>query len=74
MLLSMKGKQQIAVIMAVLDGQATADEAGKVLKRPARQICRIMKNVREEAINGVIHKSRGRESPRELPENTGEDY
>lgn len=68
MLLTMKDKQRIEVIMAVLDGRIVVEEAERILKRSVRQIYRIVKRVREEGVTGVIHKSRGRESLQKLPE------
>jgi transposase len=74
MLLTMKDKERIEVIMAVLDGRIEVEEAGRVLKRSKRQIYRMVKGVREEGIEGLIHKNRGRASPRKLKERIRERF
>lgn len=68
MLLTMKDKQRIDVITAVMDGRIEVGEAGKVLERSVRQIYRMMKRIRERGVHGVIHGNRGKESPRKTRE------
>lgn len=69
MLLTMREKQRIDVITAVMDGRIEVSEAGKVLERSVRQIYRVVKKVRERGIEGVIHGNRGKESPRKTRKN-----
>ena len=63
MLLTMKDKNKIEVIMAVMDGKIEVVDAGKILSRSCRQVYRMLASVRKEGIKGLIHKNRGRESP-----------
>jgi transposase len=62
----MKDKKRIEVIVAVMDGRIEVEGAGKVLGRSVRQVYRMVRAVREEGIQGLIHKNRGRENPRRL--------
>lgn len=66
MLLTMKDKNQIEVIEAVMDGRILVDEAGRVLKRSVRQIYRMLERRRKEGLVGMIHKNRGKTSPRKI--------
>ena len=68
MLLTMRDKQRVDVITAVLDGRIGISEAGKVLERSVRQIYRMLEKVRKRGIQGVIHGNRGKESPRKTRE------
>lgn len=69
MLLTMKDKQRVDVITAVMDGRIEVSEAGKVLERSVRQVYRMVKRVRKRGVHGVIHGNRGKESPRKTREN-----
>jgi transposase len=66
MLLTMRDKKKIEVIVAVMDGKIEVEGAGKVLERSVRQVYRMVRAVREEGIQGLIHKNRGKESPRRV--------
>ena len=68
MLLTMRDKQRVDVITAVMDGRIGISEAGKVLERSVRQIYRMLEKVRKRGIQGVIHGNRGKESPRKTRE------
>jgi len=72
MLLTMRDKKKIEVIVAVMDGKIEIEGAGKVLERSVRQVYRMVRAVREEGIQGLIHKNRGKESPRKLKESIQE--
>jgi len=66
MLLTMKDKQRIEVTTAVMDGKIEVSEAGRILKRSERQVYRMLAGFRKEGIKGLIHKNRGRESPKKI--------
>lgn len=66
MLLTMKDKQRIEAIQAVMDERIKVKEAGRVLRRSERQIYRMLWRLRKEGLKGLIHKNRGRESPRKI--------
>lgn len=68
MLLTMKDQRKIEVIQAVMDGRVTVEEGGRVLDRSVRTVFRQLKRLREEGLQGLIHGSRGRKSPRRIPE------
>src|SRR3990172_6509027 len=70
MLLTMKDKNKIEVIMAVMDGKIEVRDAGKILSRSCRQIYRMLASVRKEGISGLIHKNRGRKSLRRINDKT----
>ena len=70
MLLTVKDKNKIEVIMAVMDGKIELDDAGKILSRSCRQIYRMLASVRKEGIKGLIHKNRGRKSLRRINDKT----
>src|SRR3972149_11537413 len=66
MLLTMKDKNKIEVIVAVMDGKIEVRDAGKILSRSCRQIYRMLARMRKEGISGLIHKNRGRKSLRRI--------
>lgn len=68
MLLTMKEKQRIEGIQAVMDERMGVKEAGRALDLSERQIYRILKRLREEGLEGLIHKNRGKKSPRRIKE------
>jgi transposase len=68
MLLTMKEKNKIEVIQAVMDGRVGVSEAGRVLRKTERTIYRMLKRLREEGLEGLIHGNRGRKSPRRIRE------
>jgi transposase len=55
-----------------MEGKLSEAEAARRLWLSVRQVRRHRKRVREEGERGVIHRSRGRESPRRTPEATRE--
>lgn len=70
--LTMKDKQRIEVVQAVLAQKITVENAAKILSRSERQIFRLKQRLLEEGLSGLIHKNRGRQSPRRLPESLRE--
>ena len=66
MLLTMKEKNRIEVVQAVLDGRMRVDEAGRVLNRSVRQMFRMMKGLREKGLEGLVHGNKGKRSPRKI--------
>lgn len=68
MLLTMKEKQRIDVITALMDERIEVRDAARVLDRSVRQVYRVVKKVRERGVEGVIHGNRGKESPRKTKE------
>lgn len=64
MQLTMKDKNTIEGIQAVMDGRILVKEAALVLGRSVRQIYRMLKKLRDEGLEGLIHKNRGKTSPR----------
>jgi len=72
MLLTMKDKQRIEVTTAVMDGKIEVSEAGRILKRSERQVYRMLAGFRKEGIKGLIHKNRGRESPKKIKDRVRE--
>ena len=72
MLLTMKDKNRIEVIMAVMDGKIDVKDAVRILNRCERQVYRMLASVRQEGIKGLIHKNRGRESLRRIKDKVGD--
>ena len=66
MLLTMKDKNRVEAIEALMDGRIEVDEAGRVLNRSVRQIYRMLKRLRGEGLEGLMHKSCGKKSPRKI--------
>jgi len=56
------------IIQACLDGLYTVPQAAKQLNLSERQVQRLKKEVRENGVNGVIHKSRGKKPNNALPD------
>lgn len=63
-----KELKRLHVIHRVLNGEITQAEASEILSLSERQIRRIVSRIRQEGDIGIIHKSRGKESSRKLPE------
>ena len=67
MLLTMKDRQRIEVIEAVMDERIRVPEAATILDRSIRQIFRLLRKLRTDGIPGMIHGNRGRISHRKTP-------
>lgn len=65
--MSQRDLRRLHVIHNVLERELKQAEAAEILTLSDRQIRRIIKHVREEGDRGVIHKSRGKPSNRNLP-------
>jgi len=59
--------KRLHVIHKVIEGILTQQEAAGLISLSERQIRRIVKRLREEGDEGIMHKSRGRPSNRKLP-------
>lgn len=66
MTLTMKEKNRIEVIQAVMDGRIKIEEGGRVLNRSIRQVFRMLKRLREKGLEGLHHGNKGRKSPRKI--------
>jgi len=70
--MSIRDSLRAGVCRQLMEGKLTEAEAAVRLSLSVRQVRRHKKRVREEGEGGVIHRSRGRESPRRTPEATRE--
>lgn len=66
MLLTMREKNKIEVIQAVMDGRFKVEEGGRVLNRSVRQIFRMLKSLREKGLEGLRHGNLGKKSLRKI--------
>jgi len=60
--------ERLRVLHQVMDGMITQIYAGQLLNITDRQVRTLVGRVREEGAKGLIHRSRGRESPRKMAE------
>lgn len=67
-LLTMRDKQRIEVIQRVMANELRIGEAQTVLGRSERQVYRLVAQLRDKGIKGMIHGNCGRVSPRKLDE------
>lgn len=68
--MSSKEAPRPGLIRAALSGKVTVREAAQALGLSPRQIRRLKARYRKEGARGLLHRSRGRPSPRRLPEKT----
>ena len=66
--LTKRDAERLRVLHQVMDGMITQISAGQLLDITDRQVRTLLGRVREEGAKGLIHRSRGRESPRKMPE------
>lgn len=66
MLLTMREKNRIEVMQAVMDGRLKVEEGGRVLNRSVRQVFRMLKRLREKGLEGLRHGNLGKKSPRKI--------
>ena len=59
MILTVKDKLRADVLSAIMDGTVDVKDAGKILGRSVRQIFRMLRRMREQGIEGLLHKNRG---------------
>jgi len=68
MIMARQGElKRLHVIQKVLEKVVKQVEAAEILSLSARQIRRIVKRIRIEGERGILHKSRGRPSNRQIP-------
>ena len=60
--------ERLRVLGRVMSGSITEVHAGQLLKLTDRQVRTLLGRVRAEGAKGIIHRGRGRESPRKMPE------
>lgn len=63
-----KELRRLHVIKKIEEGVLSHTEAAEIISLSERQIRRIVKRIREEGDGGIVHRSRGRESNRKLPQ------
>jgi len=68
LMLKQKELRRLHVVHKVLQGEITQSHAAELIGLSCRQIRRIVKRIRAEGDQGIIHRSRGRESNRKLPQ------
>lgn len=62
--------KRLHIVKKIIDKELKQVEATEVLGLSKRQMIRIVKRVKEEGDEGIIHKSRGRMSNRKIPDKT----
>jgi transposase len=65
---SQRELKRLHVMQKVIEGSLKQTEAAEMLSLSIRQTGRIINRVKEEGPQGVVHRSRGRESNRKLPQ------
>ena len=66
--MSARDSLRAGVCERLIEGRLSEQEAAKRLALSVRQVRRLKRRVRAEGPPGVVHRSRGRASPRRLPE------
>lgn len=66
--LSVRELKRLKIVQKIIDKEITQRKAAEILELCDRQVRRIVKRVREEGDTGVTHRSRGKPSPRAVPE------
>lgn len=65
---SQRELKRLHVVQKVIEGRLKRTEAADMLSLSIRQVGRIIIRVKEEGARGVVHRSRGQESNRKLPQ------
>lgn len=65
---SQRELKRLHVVSKVIEGSLKQTEAAGMLSLSSRQTARIIHRVKEEGAQGVVHRSRGRDSNRKLPQ------
>lgn len=65
---SQRELKRLHILQRVIEGTVKKAEAAEMLSLSIRQIQRIFIRVKEEGAQGVVHRSRGKESNRKLPQ------
>ncbi len=63
---SQRELKRLHVVQKVIEGALKQAEAAEMLSLSIRQTGRIVSRVKEEGAQGIVHRSRGRESNRKL--------
>jgi hypothetical protein len=67
-IIKQKELRRLHVIHRILEEKITQVKASEMLSLSERQVRRIAKRIGQEGDIGIVHKSRGKESKRKLPE------
>lgn len=59
--------KRLNIVPKVLERQLTQVKAGEVLGISDRQVRRLVKRLREQGVEGLVHRNRGRPSPHKMP-------
>ena len=70
--LTKRDAERLRVLHQVMEGVISQVYAGELLNITDRQVRTLLGRVREEGVKGLVHRSRGRESPRKMPEATAD--
>ena len=65
---SQRELKRLHVVQKVIEGRLKQTEAADMLSLSIRQVGRIIIRVKEEGARGVVHRTRGQESNRKLPQ------
>jgi transposase len=65
---SQRELKRLHIVQKAIEGSLKQTEAAEILSLSIRQTARIIIRVKEEGSQGVVHRSRGRESNRKLPQ------
>ena len=68
LMLKQKELRRLHVVNKAVQGEITQKKAAELSGLSERQIRRIVKRIRSEGDQGIIHRSRGRQSNRKLPQ------
>ncbi len=68
--MSRREVDRLMILRGVVEREVTQWRAAEVLGLSERQIRRLVKRIREEGPDGIIHRSRGRWSVRKMPDET----
>ena len=68
LMLKQKELRRLHVVHKVLQGEITQSRAAELIGLSCRQIRRIVKRIRSEGDQGIMHRGRGRQSNRKLPQ------
>ena len=67
LLMSLKERQRLVIMERVAKREMTCDQASRALHISPRQVQRLLGRYREEGHAGLLHRARGRPSPRKKP-------
>ena len=71
--MSRREVDRLMILRGVVEREVTQWRAGEVLGLSERQVRRLVKRIREEGPDGIIHRGRGRRSVRKMPEETASE-